>query len=384
MRQILFQIPLDQPWNLGPFGNIPGFGIGVVLLAWILFGAVMLVLRIRTPKGTYRLSDDVQSFLIWGGIACVIAFVAPATGRWLRVNGSPAFREGIPVYGYGLMLVIGFTTGAMLAARRAVKMGLSRDLIWDLATWLFLPGIIGARLFFLIQYGKEVFAGVPPKDWLMTAVNLSQGGIVLYGALLGGAAGYFSFCYVRRIRPLGLADLIIPSVFVGIGFGRIGCLLNGCCFGRLTSLPWGIQFPPNSAPFAALVHQHVLETTAACTPPLHPTQIYSSIDGFMIAAITSWYFWRRRRNGEVLALALIIYPITRFCIELLRADEVGKFGTTLTISQWVSILLFLVNIGFLIYLSRRPAVKEPIALPRDVAPDMKGAKLISVVQSAGK
>jgi phosphatidylglycerol:prolipoprotein diacylglycerol transferase len=302
----------------------------------------------------------------WLVVAAVIAYGAPAIGAYLRENGSPAFQEGLPLFGYGFMLFIGFTSAVYFAARRAQSVGLSSDGIWDLAMWLIFPGIVGARVFYLIQYGNKVFGGIPASQWPVAALNLSQGGIVLYGALLGGAAGYFTFCYVKRVRPLGLADIIIPSVFVGIGFGRIGCFLNGCCYGRMTTLPWGVSFPKGTVPFESLVEKHLLDAHAAWTPPLHPTQIYSSIDGFVIAAITSWYFWHRRRNGEVLAVALVIYPITRFCMELLRGDENGKFGTTLTISQWISIALFLVNIGFMVYLSKRPAVREPVKLPQDV------------------
>jgi phosphatidylglycerol:prolipoprotein diacylglycerol transferase len=281
-------------------------------------------------------------------------------GAYLRNHGDPPFREGIPIFGYGFMMFIGVTAAVILAAWRAERIGLSGELIWDLSMWLFIPGIVGARLFYLIQYGNHVFDGVPVWKWPLVAINLPGGGIVLYGALLGGAAGYFSFCYFRGIRPLGLADLVVPSVFVGIGFGRIGCFLYGCCYGRETTLPWGVHFPRESSAFSSLVEKHLLKTESICTPPLHPTQIYSSIDGFFIAAVTMWYFGHRRRNGEVLSVALIIYPITRFCMELLRADEVGKFGTTLTISQWISIALFLLNIPYMIYLSRLPAVREPL------------------------
>ncbi len=363
MRQILFQIPLDRPWNLGPFGQVPGFGFGLVLLLWIAVGIWSMVWHYRAAGGKWKLADHGSSIATWLVVAAFIAFGAPKLGEYMRANWPGPFQTGVPIFGYGLMLFIGFSVAVALAARRAEREGLSSDVIWDLATWLFIPGILGARLFYLIQYGDKVFEGVPPAQWPIAALNFSQGGIVLYGALLGGAAGYFTFCYVRRLRPLGLADIIVPSVFVGIGFGRIGCFLNGCCYGRITTLPWGVRFPKDGVPFVGLVEKHLIQATDACTPPLHPTQIYSSIDGFMIAFITAWYFWHRRRNGEVLAVALVIYPVTRFCIELLRADEVGKFGTTLTISQWISIALFLINIAFMIYLSRRPAVREPIVMP---------------------
>lgn len=363
MRQILFQIPLDRPWNLGPLGEVPGFGFGIVLLVWTLIGIWSLVSYYRDNRSHGQPGQFLQPVINWTVVAFLIAFVAPAMGAWLRQHGSPPFRDGLPIFGYGFMMLVGVICATWLAGRRARKVGLPSDAMWDLAVWLFVPGIIGARLFYLIQYGDRVFSGLPIAQWPMAAINLSQGGIVLYGALLGGAAGYFSFCYFKRIRPLGLGDIVVPSVFVGIGFGRIGCFLNGCCYGQFSNLPWAVQFPRESAAFGGLLEKGLITENLSCTPPLHPTQIYSSIDGFVIAALTSWYFWRRRRNGEVLALALIIYPITRFCMELLRADEGGQFGTNFTISQWVSIGLFIFNLGFMYYLSRRPPVRDPIILP---------------------
>ena len=128
-------------------------------------------------------------------------------------------------------------------------------------------------------------------------------------------------------------------------------------------MPWAVQFPRGSATFDALVWKRLIPPDALWTPPLHPTQLYSALDGFLIAALTFWYFSHRRRNGECFAVALMIYPITRFVIEILRNDEGGQLGTSLTISQWVSISLFVVNIGFMVWLSRRPAVRDRIVVP---------------------
>ena len=372
MRQVLIQIPLNRPWNLGPFGEVPGFGFGVVLAIWALFGAWSVFAKCRQSGWRLKPSEDLWHLASWVGIALAIVYAIPALGNYLQANGSANFRDGLPIFGYGAMMFLGFSAATILAARRARSVGLPSDVIWDMAIWLILPGIVGARLFYLVQHGDRVFRDVPVSEWLVSAFNLSQGGIVLYGALLGGAAGYFTFCYVHRLRPLALADIIVPSVFVGIGFGRIGCLLNGCCYGAVTSMPWGIRFPADGAAFSDMLGKKLVDITATCTPPLQPTQIFSSIDGFMIACLTTWYFRYRRRNGEVLAVALIIYPITRFCMELLRADELGQivFGiqTNLTISQLISIALFTFNIGFMIYLSKRPPVRDAIALPPASAP----------------
>ncbi|MBC8113548.1 MAG: prolipoprotein diacylglyceryl transferase [Candidatus Saccharimonas sp.] len=378
MRQVLFQIPLDRPWSIGPFGQVPGFGFGIVLLAWVLFGAWMMFERRKESERKFD-ADDIWSLARWLIGAAVIAFGAPMLGAYLRANGSPHFRDGLPMFGYGFMLTLGLASALWLAMWRAEREGVPTDLIWDLAFCLFLGGIAGGRLFYLVQKRDEVFANVNDQWSLLNAVfNLSQGGLVLYGALLAGAATFFTFCHFRRVSPLGLVDIITPSIFVGIGFGRIGCFLNGCCYGDECSLPWAVQFPRGSATFEALVFKKLIPSDASWTPPLHPTQLYSALDGFLIAALTFWYFRHRRRNGECFAVALMIYPVTRFVIEILRNDEGGQLGTSLTISQWVSIGLLLVNLGYMVWLSQRPAVRDPIKVPElgTAAPPRKPDRLV--------
>jgi phosphatidylglycerol---prolipoprotein diacylglyceryl transferase len=378
MRQVLFHIPLDRPWSLGPLGQVSGFGFGVVLLVWVLLGAWELLERRKDSERKFD-ADDVWSLARWLIVAAVIVFGAPMLGAYLRANGSIHFRDGLPIFGYGFMLFLGMASAIWLASWRAGREGVPTDLLWDLAFCLFVGGITGGRLFYLVQKRDEVFANVHDLGSFLNAVfNLSQGGLVLYGALLAGAAVFFTFCHYRRVSPLGLLDIITPSIFVGIGFGRVGCFLNGCCYGDECSLPWAVQFPRGSAAFEALAFRKLIPEDALWTPPLHPTQLYSALDGFLIAALTFWYFAHRRRNGECFAVALMIYPVTRFVIEILRNDEGGQLGTSLTISQWVSIGLFLVNLGYMVWLSQRPAVRDPIKVPEleTVASSRKPDRLI--------
>lgn len=358
MRQILFHIPLDQPISLGPLGQVYLFGFGLLFVLWCLLGVWLLIDRIRqkTPVST----EDAWAVGRWAvGVAIILS--APALGQWLRVHGSDPFKEGLPIFGYGFMLFVAVATGGWWAARRAEREHLSSDKIWDLAFCLFICGIAGARLYYLIEYRDRVFQDVhTAPQFLITVFNLSSGGIVLYGGLIAAAVAFFVYCAVNRIRPLALLDIITPSIFLGIGFGRIGCFLNGCCYGQETTLPWGVQFPRESATFGALVEKNLLDRAAQCTPPLHPTQIYSAIDGFVLAALTAWYFSRRRRNGEVFAIGLFIYSITRFMMEFIRNDEPGVGYPPLTLAQWISLGMFTIAIGYMIWLSRRPAIREPI------------------------
>ena len=104
MRQILFHIPLDRPWNLGPVGDVAGFGFGLVLILWILFGLWSVFLRGNPADWKKRLIDDWSWPVTWVVMAIFIVYGAPELGRYLRVHGSPPFRNGVPIFGYGLML----------------------------------------------------------------------------------------------------------------------------------------------------------------------------------------------------------------------------------------------------------------------------------------
>ena len=154
------------------------------------------------------------------------------------------------------------------------------------------------------------------------------------------------------IRPLLLGDIIMPSLFVGLGFGRIGCFLYGCCFGGKCDLPWAVQFPPDSLAFNALVQRGIISPDATATIPLHPTQIYSSVLAFLLAGFLMWYFRRRPFEGAVLGLGWTIYPINRFILESIRSDEPTRFGTVFTFSQLMSIGLFISGCCLLFWLHR--------------------------------
>lgn len=345
MRQVLFRIPWDGiPWA---DGHIPLFGVGVLLVLWILAGIWSQVAAYRA-EGKWAW-PDLTAIVMWCAVAGAIV-KAPELGR----NIAP---QGLPIFGYGMMLLLGLLSAIALAEYRARKAGYGPEMIWDLATTLFIPGIIGARIYYLIQHGDQVFAGKQGLPAILfAAVNLSEGGLVLYGGIIAGAVAYFWFCYQRKLPPLVLADIITPSVCVGVGFGRIGCLLNGCCYGDRCDLPWGIVFPHDSVPFMALVQRGFLAPDALASPALHPTQIYSAIDGFLTAGLALWYTRYRRVPGDVFGLALLISSASRFLIEFLRGDE-GAFLLSLTSAQVISIVLFVVGLGLQVYLSQAAAAK---------------------------
>jgi len=405
-------------------------------------------------------------------------------------------------------------------------------MIFSLAFWMFLPGILGARVFYVIEYWSDQYLPVYREEGfsaiLAAVANVAQGGLVGYGGFIGGVTGLLLFAGKYRLPLLALCDLIAPSIVLGLALGRLGCLLNGCCFDHISQQPWKITFPWDSP---AHVHQvrhgeafvHALKlsgrpddrpviaevepgsqaelhglrpkqqidrvngiptpTTAEATwallgahklhflleeedgrytrwtiedppppakpvyqarggevsilgltvggdgkaaavitgvkrdsfaarqglragqqivgvngrpvpsaeqlrellethrtdpwlsiqtqdaaaavelaiprplprsRPVHPTQVYSAINALLLALLLLAYDPFRRRDGELFALMISIYPISRFLLEIIRTDESAVFHTGLSISQNVSLLLLLSAAGLWFIVLRRP------------------------------
>lgn len=342
MLRTLLRITFSHLWQFEIQDGLLQVGAGWIML---LVTAFLLVPGIRARlSGKLSPSEKNQQLIHFGILFGIFVF--------LGFKGSSFFPEGLPVFGYGFMLFVGFLCAGAFASFRAGKVGLSRDLMWDLGMGILFFGVIGSRLFYLIQYRDRVFAGKHGIEIFKTIINLPDGGLVFYGGLIMAVFGYVLICKMKKISPHFLADVIVPSIFIGLAFGRIGCFLNGCCFGDESTLPWAVSFPPESPPYMTFLDRGIIEEEAAKCVPLHPTQIYSSINAFILAFVTACYFPYRTKDGAVLLIAMLLYPISRFTIEILRSDEMGKFNTSLTISQWVSIGLFLSGVIYFLWLSR--------------------------------
>jgi len=255
---------------------------------------------------------------------------------------------GVKVFGYGMMLFLAFLASMNLAARVARRHKLDPDVIYDMALTVFIGGLIGARLFYVIQYwGVKVHS-------LADVFRVWEGGIVLYGSIIGGTIAFFLF---RLLRPFPLRpylDAVAPALAIGIAIGRFGCFLNGCCFGDVCSLPWAVSFPEPSPPWQAHAAAHLIGSNVHKSLPVHPTQIYSVIDGVILCLLALAYFPLRKRDGEVMALLMVTYPVTRVLIEYLRSDE-RVFFAGMTISQNISLVLLVCGLVYWFRLSRWPA-----------------------------
>ncbi|MCA8996616.1 MAG: prolipoprotein diacylglyceryl transferase [Planctomycetaceae bacterium] len=345
MRQTLFRVWLERPW--AGWTEVPGdvahLGAGWVALVVIAGYGLFYLL-----SGQGHVLKEKGTWIGWAGFLMALT----ALGLLGIVPAS------FPIFGYGAMVLIGFAAAIGFSWSRAKAVGYDPDLILDASFWLLIAGILGGRMAYLIQYADLVFRKANhPGEVLFAFINLAEGGLVLIGALVGGFLGFLAFCIKRKIDALDFADLIIPAVFIGIGFGRIGCLLNGCCFGDRCELPWAITFPEGSLTYEVLAERGFVDREAPRTIPLHPTQIYSSLNGFLLAVVTGTFYWYRKHRGVVFGMGCILYPLARIQLEFLRADEMGQLGTGLTISQLYSLGILLVGVALVVTGRFRPLTR---------------------------
>ncbi len=433
MHQTLFIVP--HAWFGAP-----------LLYVWLALGVISLatVLLRKNPSGS------------WFNTAAMFAFGAAAI-YWLvpqlEVLGidpknpdGPLTPAGIAVRGYGVFLMLGILAGIGLCQWRARQIGVDPEKILSLCFWLTVFGLIGARLFYVIQKWDTYANARSTREMLSRLFDMTEGGLVVYGGLFGGLIAWIVFCRIAKLPLWKVGDIMAPGMMVGLALGRIGCFMNGCCYGGPCEANGvGVTFPagapvyyrqletgqllglsteskysdddtnsllvravhPNSpadqhgirpgdeialiAPpadlfiravkkegieFADVQRSSVLVQRAddsVLAIPLrelpdrsmltYPTQLFSAVNALLLCCLLWFYYPFRRNDGELLALLLIMYSVSRFLEELIRVDEAGVFGTSLTISQWVSIACLFLGTFLLLWLrSARPSDQHSAAV----------------------
>jgi phosphatidylglycerol---prolipoprotein diacylglyceryl transferase len=237
------------------------------------------------------------------------------------------------IYSYAVMMVIAIIAALLLAQSRA-KNTPYQELILDFSLYLIISGTIGARLLYIllnIAYYQQ---------HLLEILNLRQGGLSLYGGLAGGLAGALLFCSQNKVNFPSLADLVAPSLFVGQAIGRIGCLLNGCCYGKITRLPWGIDL-----------------SAVDITGLRHPVQVYEIILDIIALFVLLIYEKRQSFKGELILSYFALYSLVRFSTEFWRESQPLALG--LSLAQFFSLGLFLVFVLVILKLKKeKPQIKE--------------------------
>lgn len=242
----------------------------------------------------------------------------------------------LTIYSYGLMIAIGIIVAVFAADYRAKKHGLNGDHMYGIALVGVLLGIVGAKLLFFLTEMKEILED--PSKFL----SLSEG-FVVYGGIIGGIIGAYLYCRWKKLPTLKYFDIAVPSLALAQGFGRIGCFMAGCCYGRETDAWYGVVF--ENSPFAP---NHVA---------LIPTQLISSVADFLHFFILLFIIKRKKTDGVVVSFYLIFYSIGRFLIEILRNDPRGNVSI-LSTSQFISIFILALGIVSLIWFKKKGAKEE--------------------------
>lgn len=246
-------------------------------------------------------------------------------GAFVVALGAVWSHNPIKLHSYGLLLIVGFVAAAWNASAEARRRGYDPNIVLDLALPLLLVCIAACRILYVVL-NRSQFSS--PSQW----VRIWDGGLSFHGALVGAVAVIAFYGWKHKMGFWKLADVIAPSVFLGYAFGRVGCLLNGCCYGEPCSLPWAVVFPVEGGP------------SGAFTPPSHPAQLYSTIAALILFAWMQRAKKQARWNrfpGELTLLFFALYAIERFVIEIFRRGVTARtvLGTNwLTEAQLMSIM----------------------------------------------
>lgn len=255
---------------------------------------------------------------------------------------STCFEIGrLTIRWYGVMMAMAFLAALANWIRLGKKNGRDSAFCSDMLFWIMLSGIGGARIAYVIA-NIDYFTADP-----LLILRLDQGGLIYYGGFIGAGLAMYIFARKHNEKPIALFDFIITSVPLSHALGRIGCFLNGCCYGLHSDSWMNVRYPKGSFPWMIQVEHSDILPTSQHSLGLLPVQLFEALFNLVLFFVLVWVYKRRKRDGIVLAVYLLLYPVGRFCIEFLRGDERVRMAG-LSIAQVVSIGLFVFGLVLLV------------------------------------
>ena len=227
----------------------------------------------------------------------------------------------LTVHTYGLFLVLGITIGLLVALRLGKSQGMSPQAIMDMGFIIILSALVGSRLAYVLMNISYY------RDHPLDMIIFWKGGLVFSGGLIAVLLALGWYLRRHRFSFWKIGDLLAPSAAIGQGIGRLGCLMAGCCYGKPTDLKWGVVFThPNSL--------------APLNIPLHPTQLYGALSGFVIFGVLFYLHTKKQFEGQLLLWFLILHSTARLFVERFRGDERGFIlGSDMTVTQLFALLI---------------------------------------------
>jgi len=239
----------------------------------------------------------------------------------------------IHLFSYGLCLAAGMLVSLFLMRRRASREGFPKpDDCSDMMFWLFIWGFSGARLLYVLQ-NSAYYLSNPLKIFAVW-----EGGLIFYGGTISALLGFWVTARIQKHSFWRLLDFIVPYVALTQFFGRVGCFLNGCCYGKTCSLPWAVHFPQSSG-------------------PVHPTQLYEAGYSLVLFFFLQSRTARTGFNGKTGLLYFMLYAAGRYLTEFVREQEIYWLG--FTFNQWVSLVLFALALAIFLMLRRAASRQLP-------------------------
>jgi phosphatidylglycerol:prolipoprotein diacylglycerol transferase len=356
MLPVLFNIVLQPSW--APFA-VAAFALAVG--AWQFRSAK--VAGEATGKG-------LQAAAIWAVGTFTAAFLAIA-----KLDNQNLFAMNrpvaVPLHTYGLLIATAFIVGLYLAGRGAQRAGLDKDRVGDLVFWILIAGMVGSRLLFIVVNWDD-YAKDP-----VSVFYFWKGGLVFYGGFIGAAVVSYFYMKKHGMPFFAYADVLVPCVSLGHAIGRLGCFAAGCCWGGAcdTHFALAARFPPEALAYQSQLTQHLINAGSATTVPVHPTQLYESLGELCIFVILMFWRTRKRFNGELLALYLVLYAPLRSLVETFRGDEergrvfnfLGPWARNawwnLSTSELISVGMFAFGVALFLWLRKRSLTTAPPSVP---------------------
>lgn len=244
---------------------------------------------------------------------------------------------------YITMLAISCLVGIYLCVKAAEKQGIPAQKSLNALLFAFIFAIVGARLYYCLQH-VSFFVAHPAEVFA-----LWKGGFASYGGFIGGVLAAVLYLKKARISVWKFADCCAPSIAIGVFLTRIGCFMNGCCFGKVSHFPWAVRFPQGSGPHIQQLINGQISGTENLSLPIHPTQIYHSITGFVLFLLLIYLRKYKRVDGQLFLIFAALYSLSRFLIEFYRGDTTRGFVSILSLPQLFSLVIVVLAGYFLIF-----------------------------------